>query len=68
MNYTFSCPEFDVTYSTTTDNKTVKADCVYTLKNGYIEHVVVPIFQPSTFADVVNGVHSRGLTIMSQHG
>ena len=68
MTYTMTCPGFTVTYSTTTDDKTVKADCLYTLDNGYTEKVIVPIFQPPTFSDVVNGVHSRGLTIQSQHG
>lgn len=54
--------------STVNNGMTVTANVTYTLTNGYEETVDVAIFQPQTFADIVNGVHSRGLTIQSRKG
>ena len=54
--------------STVTDGQTIKANTTYTLSNGYTETIDVPVFAPVSFADVINAVHSRGLTIQSQHG
>ena len=54
--------------STVVNGQTVMVNCTYTLTNGYTETVDVAVFQPQTFADVLNAAHSRGLTIQSQKG
>ena len=55
--------------SLTTQDQTVVANVTYTLTdNGYTETDDVPIFQPQTLIDILNGVYSRGLTVISQHG
>ena len=65
---------FDIISTVTAEDKqTINADAIYTLKNEdgsikYTERVTVPIFDHPDFSYIVNGCHSRGLTIQSQHG
>ena len=55
--------------STKTEGQMVKCSVTYTLDNGYVETVEdLPISQPPDFSYIINGIHSRGLTIQSQHG